>query len=140
MAEKIQRYRGRSIGARHLTEYGRPLALVQVSLSSRVGPLIADLCSPDVLKRHEIQPDRTAFRDIRTTQAIARILHQEGASGLRWWSAFFGEWHTLVLFTDRISARDLDFGPPLPLDVASPVLAQAADAIGVRIPGESARG
>lgn len=140
MGEKIQRYRGRPIRARHLTEYGRPLALVQVSLSPRVGPLIADLCNADVLRRHEIQPDRTAFRDVRTTQAIARVLHQGGSSGLRWWSAFFGEWHTVVLFADRISAKDLIFGPPLPIALESPVLVQAAEATGVRIPGESTLG
>ncbi len=136
MAEKIQRYRGRPIGPRHLIEFGQPLALVEVSLASRVRARIADLCDPEVLQRHRIQPDRTAARDIRTTQAIARSLHQAGVSGFRWWSAFFGEWHTLVLFADRLSASDLALGPPTALDLQSPVLVQAAEAIGVRIQGE----
>ncbi len=136
MAEKIQRYRGRSIGAHHLTEFGHPLALVEVSLAPRVRARIADLCDPAVLQQHGIRPDRTAARDIRTTQAIARSLHEAGASGLRWWSAFFGEWHMLVLFADRLSTSDLALGQPTALDLRSPVLVQAAAAIGVRIRGE----
>ncbi|MGH7589670.1 MAG: RES family NAD+ phosphorylase [Gemmatimonadota bacterium] len=136
VAEKIQRYRGRSIGPQHLIEFGHPLALVEVSLASRVRARVADLCDPEVLQRHGIQPDRTAARGIRTTQAIARSLHETGASGLRWWSAFFGEWHTLVLFADRFSASDLSLGLPTALDLQSPVLVQAAAAIGVRIRGE----
>jgi len=140
VAEKIQRFRGRSIGVRHLTEFSHPLALVELSLPLRVRSHIADLCDPEILQRHGIQPDRTAFRDIRTTQTIARALHQWGASGLRWWSAFFGEWHTLVLFADRFSTADLAPGTPTAIGLESPALVHAAEAIGVRIRGSPTEG
>lgn len=133
VAEKIQRYRGREIGPRHLTEFGHPLALVEVSLAPRISARIVDLCDPVALQRHRVRPDRTAARDIRTTQAIARSLHEAGATGLRWWSAFFGEWHTVVLFADRFSHRDLSLGPPSMLGLENPIVVQAAEAIGVRI-------
>lgn len=133
LAEKIQRYRGRSLAAQHLTEFGHPLALAEVALASRVKARIADLCDPGVLQRHRIRPDRTAARDVRTTRMIARSLLEAGASGLRWWSAFFGEWHTVVLFADRFSREDLALGPPTAIELESPALVQAAEAIGVRI-------
>jgi hypothetical protein len=75
-----------------------------------------------------------------STQAIARFLHQTGASGLRWWSAFFAEWHTLVLFADRFSTGDLALGSPAPLDLENPALLQAAETNGVRIQGHPPEG
>ena len=43
-----------------------------------------------------------AASDRRVTQGIAGRIHAAGHSGFRWWSALSGEWHTVVLFTDRI--------------------------------------
>lgn len=49
-----------------------------------------------------------------------------GHAGLRWWSAFWGEWHTTVLFRDRIPADAITYGVPLPLGIAMPPVVEAA--------------
>ena len=93
---------------------------------------IADLCDPLALRSLGIAPDRVAARDREATQAIAALVAETGASGLRWWSAFFGEWHTLALFIDRLPSGALTFGAPRVLELGDPHLATAAVALGMR--------
>jgi hypothetical protein len=73
-----------------------------------------------------------AARDREATQAIAALVAETGASGLRWWSAFFGEWHTLALFVDRLAPRALTFGRPRAIELDDPALSAAAAALGMR--------
>jgi len=129
IAEKLQRFRGQRIDRHDLKESGWPLALVECRLSLQK---IADLCDPELLAKHHIAPDVLASRDFGKTQSVARMLHQEGYRGLRWWSALSGDWHTIVLFLDRIGAGDLEYAKPEPLTVQHSTVKEACTVLGVR--------
>lgn len=73
-----------------------------------------------------------AARDREATQAIAALVAETGASGLRWWSAFFGEWHTLAIFVDRLPAGALRFGTPRAIEPGDAELVAAMAALGMR--------
>jgi hypothetical protein len=128
VAEMIQAYRNtpQSLTDDDLTVWGHRYALVSVSLAADVWPRIDDLCEPDTLTDLRITADRPAYRDRRLTQQIAATLHDRQRAGLCWWSAFWGEWHTTVLFRDRIPAHAITYGTPRHLDVASPPVVEAA--------------
>lgn len=130
-AELIQQYRGQALDDADLVVAGRRLALAAVSLPDRLRDGVLDLCDAAELVRTGVQPDRTASRDRRATQRIAAAVHAAGHAGVRWWSAFSGDWHTLVLFRDRVGAP-LAFSAPEPLTLAHPALGEAALALGVR--------
>lgn len=130
VAEVLHPWRTRSIDDRHLTRAGRPLALVRVAASG-VETTLADLCDPHLLGELGIAPDRLASRHRKVTQPLARRLWDRGFAGLRWWSRFCGDWHTLVLFTAR--ETPVDFGDPQPLDVTSSAVGRAADALGIEV-------
>lgn len=133
VGELIQRFRNQPapLERADLVVAGRTLALVPVTLSPAASAGIADLCDPALLARHGIRPDDTAARARPPSQRAAAELHEAGHAGLRWWSAFFGEWHTTVLFRDRLGADALDYGTPAPLHLAHPALAEAALALDV---------
>ncbi|MDZ7781122.1 MAG: RES family NAD+ phosphorylase [Gemmatimonadota bacterium] len=146
VAELLHPWRGRSVDARHLVRAGRPLAAVEVQVDEdRSGTKVADLCEPDVLVALDVAPDRTASRHRTLTQPIARTVWDAGFAGLRWWSRFWGDWHTTVLFTARLEegvaergggvARPLSFGTPEPLTPTSPAVAEAARALGIAVEG-----
>jgi len=131
VAEHLQSFRGRSVTDRHLVLGGRPLTLVRVTPRAPDGS-IADLCDPELLAEHGLPPDRVASRRRGVTQPMARLLWDRGYSGLRWWSAFWGDWHTVVLFVARLEAP-LDTAEPESLTVETPAVRSAADALGIRI-------
>lgn len=130
VAEKLQRYRGARIDRHELNESGRPLALVECQVASDVLPKIADLCDPRVLVKHDIGPDTLASRDRARTQRVARLLHDEQFAGLRWWSALSGDWHTIVLFLDRVGASDVRYLKPEQLTLAHEAVKEASAALG----------
>ena len=137
VGEKLQRYRGRTIAASALREYGWPLALVRVAVPEDVLEAVADLTDPAVLRKLRLGPDVIASFDRRQTQRIARRIHQRGHTGLRWWSALTGDWHTTVLLVDRVPRGSLAYGEPARLTLDMPALRDAARLLGVRI-GRSA--
>jgi hypothetical protein len=132
IAEKIARFRGTPLQPRHLREYGLPLALVSVTIDGPTRKSIADLCDPKALRSLGIAPDRVAARDREATQAIAAMVAETGASGLRWWSVFCGEWHTLALFVDRLRPGAIELGRPRAIEPGDPALAGALTALGMR--------
>ena len=132
VGEVIQPWRGQRIGAPHLYRVGLPLALVRVMLAPGVESELVDLCDPRVLEEGSIAPDQTASRHRETTQSLARQAWDAGASGLRWWSSFWGDWHTTVLFTARTGDR-IAFSDPLPLTPADSTVLRAADLLGIGI-------
>ncbi|HZD04543.1 MAG TPA: hypothetical protein VE173_06485, partial [Longimicrobiales bacterium] len=69
------------------------------------GARIADLCDAVVLQRLGTAPDRVASRHRTVTQPIARAIWEAEYAGLRWWSRFWGDWHTTVLFTARLTGE-----------------------------------
>ncbi len=128
VAEMIQAYRHSTqpITNDDLTVWGHRYALVSVSLSADVWPRIEDLCEAAALAGLRITADQPAYRDRRRTQEIASSLHARRHAGLRWWSAFWGEWHSIVLFRDQIPADAITFGTPVHLDHAAPPVVEAA--------------
>jgi hypothetical protein len=132
VGETIQSYRGRTLRSAHLRKFGHQLALVAISLRQEVVEGLADLTDPSVLVTHGIRPDELAGRDTLRTQTIARSLHSAGLPGFRWWSSLSGDWHTTVLFVDRIDPASLEFSAPEPLALDHPALRTAAETLGVR--------
>ena len=128
VAEMIQGFRNspHPLTDDDLTAWGHRLALARVTLADAVWPQIADLCDPGVLGALHITADQPPLRDRGRTQAIAAALHRDGHEGLRWWSAFWGEWHTTVLFRDRLPDDALTYGPPVVLDSSNPHVVEAA--------------
>lgn len=134
MAEKIGRFRGGAIGSAYLKEFGLPLALVSVDIRPTDVEGVLDLCDPEVLVELSVRPDAIAARDRETTQAIARTVAESGAVGLRWWSSFFGEWHGVVVFPERL-AEGLEFGEAQVLEAGDDALVEAMEMLGMRWSG-----
>lgn len=134
VGEVIQPWRGREVGAVHLLRGGHPLALVQVGLAETLEAQVMDFCDGGVLFEKGTRPDATASRHREITQPLARVAWEAGASGIRWWSAFWGDWHTTVLFTIRAGDR-IEFGPPVLLSLGEPAFREAAELLGIRVVG-----
>ena len=124
VAEKLQRFRGQKIDRRDLIESGKTLALVECQLGKIK---LADLCDPAVLVKHDIKPDVLASRDFAKTQRAAAALYKESFSGLRWWSALSGDWHTIVVFQGEI-----EYGKPEQLAIGHKVVQEASVALGIQ--------
>ena len=132
VAERIQDLRNRRLFEETLFEHGHRLALVAVELKVDVAPV--DLCDPVVLAQRGIAPDRLAYRDRDVTRRIAAALHEDqSVPGLRWWSAFFGEWHTIALYSDRLEAGEIVFGEPEALQLRSPAVLAATAALAIEL-------
>lgn len=132
VAELLQPWRNRRLRPEHLVRGGRPLALVSVELRLAAGGRPLDLCDPGALLELETRPDRVASRDRGRTQGIALDAWRAGATGLRWWSVFHGDWHGVAVFIDRVGDA-LDFGEPEVLTLDSVPLRLAAAALGMTI-------
>lgn len=98
VAEAIQGFRGGTLKEPDLRRAGKPLALCSVQVTGDPHFRVADLCDPEVLAFHGIHPDHLACRTGPATRSVATMLRNQGFQGLRWWSAFHGDWHTTVLF------------------------------------------
>jgi len=130
VAELLQPWRGRPLEPSHLSRAGLPLAMVEVKVPPASARRLADLCDPSYLAAVGIGPDTTASRVRAITQPIARVAWDAGRHGIRWWSGFWGDWRTVVLFTARMS-RDLEFGTPEALTTDHPAVAKAASLLGM---------
>jgi len=130
VGEMLQAWRGQRIRKAHLTRAGFPLALVEVHIPPASARRLADLCDPAHLAGSGIPPDVTASRSRELTQPIARAAWDAGHHGLRWWSSFWGDWHTVVLFTRRLGGR-LRFGEPEVLTEAHPAVVEAVHLLGM---------
>jgi hypothetical protein len=131
VAEMIQHFRGQRLAPADLRVGGHRLALVDLALPGPVRERIVDLCDPAVLVRLGLHPDATASHDRRITQPIAAAIHAARPPGLRWWSAFTGDWHMVVLFRDRLEPA-LEQGRPQGLAIHHPAVSGAARALGIR--------
>ncbi|MDH5588562.1 MAG: RES family NAD+ phosphorylase [Gemmatimonadota bacterium] len=130
VAEVLQPWRGRRLEAFHLVRAGLPLAVVDLHLPPTTAERLADLCDPTTLTKLGVGPDRTASRHRDRTQPIARAAWDAGHAGVRWWSSFWGDWHTVVLFTARGRGRPR-FGAPDVLTPDHPVVEAAGDLLGM---------
>ena len=134
IGEKIQRYRGQTLGAADLREFHQPLALVEVTVTLPDAALVADLCDPAELVRRGCRPDELMSRELARTQSIGRRLYEAGLVGFRVWSALSGDWHSMVVYTDR--ARDIGsmtFGSPAELTLVSPAVQEAAQLLAISL-------
>jgi hypothetical protein len=131
VAEMIQHYRGQQVDDRDFIVSGHRLALVRAELAEGLAERLADLCDPATLLELELRPDETAAANRRTTQAISERIYTARFAGLRWWSALRGEWHTLVLFRDRVGRSALRFHEPEPLDLSHDAVLTAMRELGV---------
>lgn len=138
VAELLHPWRGRRIDDRHLVRAGHPLTLVPIEDGSDRRSL-ADLCDPAVLSALGIAPDQVASRHRAVTQPIARQIWDGGHTGLRWWSSFWGDWHTTVIFAARRarhgSGGALRFGEPEPLTRSHGALTNASRLLGIEVAG-----
>lgn len=132
IAERIHQFRNQTIDQADLRIAGHRLALVSAELTFDVAQGVADLCDPAELSRLGVGPDELAARSRSTTQRVAALVRAEAHTGLRWWSAFFGEWHGVVLFRDRL-ADSLSYGTPVSIALSDPTLGEAAWALGIRL-------
>ena len=130
IGERIQFFRGQVLDDSDLVVMGKALAISSAMLPQEVRDKLADLCDPHLLVRLRTGPDDIAARARRTTQRVAQAVFASGRSGLRWWSAFFGEWHTVVLFRERLTAP-LDWSSPEPLSLGDDRLREAAQLLGI---------
>lgn len=130
VGEFLQAWRGRPLQEEHLVRAGLPLALTEVQVPDAFLAHLADFCDPAQLAAAGIRPDTTASRRREPTQHVARAAWEAGHHGLRWWSSFWGDWHTAVLFTAR-ALTGVRFGPPEPLDVHHPAVSTAAALLGM---------
>jgi hypothetical protein len=128
VAEMIQGFRNspEPLTNDDLTSWGRTLAVVSADLDEAVWAGIADLCQPSTLASLGITADVPAMRRRMATQDVASDLYSRGYTGLRWWSAFWGEWHSVVLFRENLPDGALRYGKPVALDVTNPAVAEAA--------------
>jgi hypothetical protein len=133
VGEVMQAFRGCLVGATHLRRFGKALAVVEVKLPREVPGRLADLTDPAILSSLGIRPDALASRDVQRTQSISRSLFRAGYPGFRWWSSLMGDWHTVVLFLDRVPVSDLSFGKPQALSLAHPAMQSAASLLGFRL-------
>ena len=131
VAEALQAFRNTAFVPAMLRRHGLPLALVEATLGDEEAGRVADLCDPAILVAHAIPPDRTAHHDRQVTQAIARRLHEAGASGLRWWSTITGAWHVWALFLDRIPGAAVRWGTPQALTPDGELVLQARKVLGI---------
>lgn len=132
-AEVIQPWRGQTVDARHLQRAGHPLALVPIHVSAPADT-IANLCDPSALVDLPAAPDRLASRHRSITQPLARAVWDAGRAGLRWWSSFWGDWHTVVLFTARLPEEvRATYGQPDPLTLGAPAMVEAARLLGIEL-------
>ena len=133
VAERVQDLRNLTLEPADLKEAGHPLAISRYALAAAVTDRIVDLCDPAMLLRESIAPDALAASDRGVTQGIAGRIHAAGHPGFRWWSALAGEWHTVILFTDRISLDALTPSPPEALTPSHPAVLAACERLAIRL-------
>jgi hypothetical protein len=140
IAELLHPWRGQTIDDRHLRRAGHDLALLEVRSAGGDAEGLADLCDPNMLATLAIPPDHIASRHRARTQPIARAIWEAGYHGLRWWSRFWGDWHTIVHFTVRSDGDEPPGAPriraaPRPITTSSPALREAARLLGIEVAG-----
>lgn len=90
------------------------LALVDVRLPASIADHVPDTGEGATLERFGIRADQLSSRVRTVTQAAARRIHAhpDAVPGFVWSSRFGGDWHVVLLFLDRVSLHELEFGVP----------------------------
>lgn len=114
-----------------LVRYDKPLALASLELED--GVTVVDLDDPSTLIATGLRPSQVATRRRTVTQGQAADVfesHPE-AVAIRWWSTLESSWINWTLF-DR-SEPSLRLGEVAELNVAHPVVLEAADLLGLQL-------
>ncbi|MGH7506819.1 MAG: RES family NAD+ phosphorylase [Longimicrobiales bacterium] len=135
VGELLQDLRNQTLDDDDLVVAGYRLTLALLHLRASIAADIPDLCDAATLVDRAIPPDELAYRDRGVTQAIAARLRGSGAAGFRWWSAIAGEWHSVVLFSDRLPAGAVRASRPQPLTTDHAAVRDACEMLGIRIVG-----
>jgi RES domain len=131
VAEAIAHLRGQRLEDTDLERNGLRLALVE--LEAGIEGRLHDLDDPRVLSDCRLRPSQVATRHRQTTHAWAATLFRRRPQrdGLRWWSTLESSWIHVTLF-DR-AMRRVRADTPQRLRLDHPVVASAAEAVGVRL-------
>jgi hypothetical protein len=130
VAERLQAFRGRTLADEDLVSArGRRYALATID-DSGAAPLV-DLDDPQELIRLDRRPSAIATRHRQITQPVALAIFEEGAPGLSWWSALEASWTNVTLFAERAVPRLHVVEQPEPLSIASQVVREAAEFLGL---------
>jgi hypothetical protein len=133
VAEVLQGFRGRAFRSGMLRRFDHPLAVVEIRLPDDVANQLVNLDDPAQLVRLALRPSDVASDDRRRTTAIASAIHDQGATGLRWWSKLSGDWHTVVLFPARVPVAQLTHGAPEVLSADHPAVLHACRHLGISL-------
>lgn len=114
-----------------LVRYERPLSLAALDLEEGITAI--DLDDPSTLLATGLRPSLVATRNRELTQAQAATVYDDHprAFGLRWWSTLESSWINWTIF-DR-AAPALEVASTEELTVEHPVVAEAADLLGLRV-------
>jgi hypothetical protein len=107
---------------------GHPRALVQARLPAAIADRVPDLAEGAALARFGVRADHlsTGVRALSRKAARQIYAHGDAIPGFTWWSAFGGDWHVTLLFLDRISLDEIEFGTPEILTLGHPAVQEAA--------------
>jgi hypothetical protein len=132
VAERLAVFRGQEIDDDVFVLAGeRRLALATID-DDALEPLV-DLDDPAVLAERGWRPSEVARRDRDVTRPMALAIYRDGHEGLSWWSTIEAAWTNVTLFAERARGALRVSGKPEPLTMALPLVAEAADAVGIRL-------
>jgi RES domain len=114
-----------------LVRYGTPLALAGLELEE--GVTVVDFDDPSTLIATDLRPSRVATRRREVTQRQAADVYESHPSALaiRWWSTLESSWINWTLFERAAEALAVERLEEL--TVEHPVVAEAADLLGLRV-------
>ena len=133
VAEVLQGFRGRDFQPGMLRRFGHALAICAIELPLDPDSPIVNLDSAEELGQRDLVPSMLASDDRARTQAIAKRIHAEGATGMRWWSRLSGDWHTVVVFLDRDAPSAMTISTPTILDPGNTAVRSACRALGISL-------
>jgi hypothetical protein len=134
IAESLRAFRRHEGAGFDLVVEGGRLAVASLDDSELAGGLL-DLDDPRELLARELRPSGVATRQRDLTQEIALSLFAEDVDGFEWWSTIEGSWINVTLFAERSIGSLQVIGEPEPLTLEHPVVAEAAAAVGLSLPG-----
>ncbi len=102
------------------------------------GPLREQLVSldePTQLAARGLRPSGVATTHREVTQEMALSLFEEGHGGFEWWSTIESSWINVTLFAERIVDKLVILDTPEPLTPTHVAVREAADMVGIQLPG-----
>lgn len=105
------------------------LALAEFQL---IQAQIIDLRDVRQMMKTKTGPVSIATHDREITQALSKMLYQQGYDGFIWWSALEAKWSNMTLFENRIKKK-LKVVKTMLITGALPVVKQAAATLNIKL-------